>query len=125
MQHFKLFIATFALIMLPILPVSAALTTGTGFGGIETMFLNLLTFINSVLLPFVLALGFLMFVWGLVLYFIIGSSNDESKEKGKSLMIWGIAAFLIIVIFWGIISLLSTSLGITTGTVMKPPVVTP
>jgi hypothetical protein len=42
-------------------------------------------------------------------FFIAGGANDESKEKGKSLMIYATLGFVLIIIFWGIVNLLAGS----------------
>jgi hypothetical protein len=73
---------------------------------------NILTFSNNVLIPFILGIGFLVFVFGVFYYFIAGGANDEKKEKGRSLIIYSILAFVLIIIFWGVINLLVASLGL-------------
>lgn len=127
MQRFKLFIATLALLVLPVLPASAQLADGGGSGGeFQGLLANILIFTNNVLIPFIIGIGFLVFVWGMFMYFIAGGANDESKEKGKSLMIYATLGFILIIVFWGIINLLATSTGLQ-GENIDPliPIVTP
>ncbi len=76
--------------------------------------------VNNILIPLVFALAFLVFVWGLLKYFIFGGGNTESQEQGKQLMIWGVVAFVVMVSLWGIVSVISTSLQIGGGTVKIP-----
>lgn len=73
---------------------------------------NFVKFINGVLIPFLLGIGFLMFVVNVVRYFVLGSANEEGRDKAKSLAIYSVAAFVLIVTFWGIINLLAGSLDI-------------
>ena len=73
---------------------------------------NILEFTNTVLIPFIIGIGFLVFVWGMFQYFIAGGANEESKEKGKSLMIYATLGFVLIIIFWGVINLLAASTGL-------------
>lgn len=77
---------------------------------------NIIAFINAYIIPFILGIGFLFFVWGMFLYFIKGGSNDEEKSKGKSLLIYATAGFLLIFIFWGIVELLAESSGLAKPT---------
>jgi hypothetical protein len=63
-----------------------------------------------VLIPFVIGIGFLVFVFGMFWYFIAGGADDEKREKGRKLMIYSVLAFVLIVVFWGIINLLSSTL---------------
>lgn len=88
--------------------------TGSTAGGGSFQFLlsNILIFTNNVLIPFILGIGFLVFVYGMFYYFIAGGANDEKKEQGKSLAIYAILGFVLIIIFWGIINLIAVSTGL-------------
>ena len=126
----KLFVSLAVVALFPV-----AFTSAQGLGGVVPdatggafgdLLANILLFTNGVLIPFVLALGFLVFVWGMFQYFIAGGSNDEAKEKGKSLMIYATLGFILIIVFWGVINLLTTSTGLNQvfdGTLI--PTVTP
>ena len=48
---------------------------------------NVLDFITTIILPFILAIGFLVFVWGIFKYFILGGANDEAKESGRKISV--------------------------------------
>jgi hypothetical protein len=103
-------------------PLSSLLTLGTPFfalaqfnadgGPLGDTIANLISFINNYIIPFILGLGFLFFVWGMFLYFIKGGSNDDDKAKGKSLLIYATAGFVLIFVFWGIVELLAESTGL-------------
>ena len=87
--------------------------TGGSFG---LLLGNILTFTNNVLIPFIIGIGFLVFVWGMFKYFIAGGANDEAKESGKSLMVYATLGFVLIIIFWGVVNLIASSTGYDTGT---------
>ena len=55
-------------------------------------------------------------------YFIAGGANDEAKEKGKSLMIYAVLGFVLIIVFWGIINLIANSTGLEGETADNVPV---
>ncbi len=104
------FIATLGLMF--VLPIAASAQTFTADGGNFGSFLNeLVKFANEVLIPFILAIGFLVFVWGMFQFFIAGGANEEKKESGKSLMIYATLGFVLIIIFWGLVNLLASSTG--------------
>ncbi len=112
----KIFSFLFAFaIMVPFVAGAA----GQGILGGETgtnndlgMFLeNVLTFVNEIIIPFILGIGFLFFVWGMFQYFIRGGHSDEAKESGKSLIVYALAGFVLIFAFWGIINLLVGAVG--------------
>ncbi len=101
-----------------VLPILALAQTGTGLadsdkgGDFGTLLGNLLKFANSTLIPFIIGIGFLVFVFGMFRYFIAGGANDEAKASGKSLMIYATLGFVLIIVFWGVINLLSSSTGL-------------
>ena len=102
-------LASFSLLALPFVS-SAQLASGGDGGQFQELLASILTFTNTVLIPFIIGIGFLVFVWGMFWYFIAGGANDEKKEKGRSLMIYATVGFVLIIIFWGIINLLASSL---------------
>jgi len=95
---------------------SPLLGGGTG-GDIGTALERIVRFINNVLIPFLFAIGFFMFVWGVIKFFVIGGNNDDAKTEGKSLIIYALAGFVVILIFWGIVNILANGLGIQGQTV--------
>jgi len=103
----------FALVaMTPVL----ALAQNPGELGAATSFLdNIIDFINGTLVPFVFALAFLVFIWGVFKYFIMGAADDTARESGKSLMLWGIIGFVLMVSLWGIVNLLAEGVGLEGG----------
>lgn len=72
---------------------------------------NILGFINGVLIPFILGIGFLVFVWGMFKFFIYGGANDDAKDQGKSLMVYATLGFVLIIVFWGVVNLVAQSTG--------------
>jgi Type IV secretion system pilin len=86
---------------------------GGGEGGeLGSAMETILDFIDGIVIPFILSIGFLVFVWGMFKYFIQGGANDEAKESGKSLIMYAIAGYVVILAFWGIVNILSNGLGL-------------
>ena len=52
--------------------------------------------------------------------FVLSAGDEEKRAKGKSIMIWGIIALVLMVAIWGIVNLLSQVFG--TGQVQRPPI---
>ena len=67
--------------------------------------------------PFALAL--LFFLWGLAKY-IFAAGNEEAKESGKRIMIWGIIALFIMASVWGIVAFLQDLFGVTDTSITVP-----
>lgn len=120
------YIATIAVCLLwstPLITSAQIATNGTG-GPFGDLLKNILVFGNTVVIPFIIGIGFLVFVWGMFQYFIAGGANDESKEKGKKLMIRATIAFVVIIIFFGAINLLTTSTGLQGQQIENVPEIT-
>jgi hypothetical protein len=78
--------------------------------------------ILGALTPIVVGLALLYFFWGLAKY-ILAQGNDENKEEGKMIMVWGIIALFVMVSVWGIIGLLGETVGIEQGGTVEIPVI--
>ena len=79
---------------------------------LQTFFAGLLSFINTTVISLLLGIAFLVFIWNAFQYFIIQGDSEEGQTKAKSLAIWSIAAFVIIVSLWGIVKMLVRDLGL-------------
>ena len=91
---------------------SAQIANSSDAGPFQALLVNIVTFINDILIPFIISIGFLFFVWGMFLYFILGGADDEKKLKGRSLMIHATIGFVVIIIFFGVVNLLTSSTGL-------------
>jgi uncharacterized membrane protein YidH (DUF202 family) len=72
--------------------------------------------------PVVIGLAFLFFLWGLM-KFVLAAGNEDKREEGKKIMIWGIVAIFIMVSVWGIVQLLQTETGTGGGGIIQPPAI--
>ncbi len=100
----KTFFYSLALFLTPFI-ASAAQQDAQGF------MTNFLLFINGTLIPFVLGIAFLLFAINAIRFFVVGGSSEEGKEKAKALAAYSLSAFVLILTFWGIINLLTSSVG--------------
>jgi hypothetical protein len=69
----------------------------------------LIGLINNVAVPVVFALSFIVFIWGVFQVFVLGGTNEEAKEKGRALMLYGLIGFFVMVSVWGLVSILTGS----------------
>jgi len=112
--------AVTAVLFLPLV-TNAQLATSGDAGPFQDFLINILIFINQVLIPFIIGIGFLFFVWGMFLYFIMGGADEEKKVKGRELMVNGTIGFVVIILFFGIINLLTGSTGLEGETLNNIP----
>ncbi|OGI94939.1 hypothetical protein A2917_01910 [Candidatus Nomurabacteria bacterium RIFCSPLOWO2_01_FULL_42_17] len=66
--------------------------------------------ILNTIIPFLMTLGVLYFVWGVVQYVIGGS--EESKKKGREQIIYGLIGLAVIVGVWGLVNIITNTFGL-------------
>lgn len=81
---------------------------------------SILYFINYTVVPFILALAFLFFIWNAFRFFILGGSSEDGREKARRLMLWGIIAFVLILSTWAIVGILTRTFGIHSDRALTP-----
>ena len=98
-----------ALFAIPLITFAQFNPNGGEFG----IFLrDVLRFANNIIIPFIIGIGFLVFVWGMFKYFIAGGADSGKQDEGKQLMIYATLGFVLIIVFWGIVNLLAGSTGL-------------
>lgn len=80
--------------------------------GIQQFIIDFIGLVNTLFIPFLLGIAFLVVIINVFRFFIVGGANTDSQEKAKSLAIYGTGAFVLIVIFWGVVNMLASSLGL-------------
>lgn len=80
----------------------------------------ILDFLNTKIVPFIMAIALLFFLINVLRYFIIGGGNEESQTKAKLLAMWGLAAFTLILSVWGIVNIFIVAFGIGGGNAQVP-----
>lgn len=75
-----------------------------GFSGLNFLLCRTNQLFASVL-PVLVALGVVYFVWGVVYYFI--KDDEEAKKKGRDRIIFGIIGLAVIISVWGLVYILA------------------
>jgi len=75
---------------------------------------NVTTMIFQPIISLLFAVGFLVFMWGMV-EFIANPTDPTKKATGQKHMIFGVLGLLIMVSIWGIVGLVLNTLGIDCG----------
>lgn len=79
--------------------------------GFNAVLGHILSFINQALIPAIFVIAFLVFIWGVFKFFILGGSQQEKRDEGKKLVVWSIIGFVVMLSVWGIVNLVASSLG--------------
>ena len=106
----RIFLIALSLIIFPLLTFAQPAATAVKGNGLQNFFKNLLTFINDKFIPFLIGLAFLLFIINAIRYFVIGGAEEEGRENAKNLALYSVLAFFTIIIFWGVINMLTSSL---------------
>jgi hypothetical protein len=78
---------------------------------LQTFLTNTIAFINNTVITLLITVAFVSFLWNAFQYFIVQGDSEDGQTKAKSLALWSIAAFVIIVSFWGIVNMIVGDLG--------------
>jgi len=99
--------------------------TGTGSTTLPSnpKFQDVLTYITGIIsnsiIPLIFALAIVMFVWGVVQFFILNADEEAKRTQGKQFMIWGIIALAVMVSVWGLVNILGTTFGLDMSVIPK------
>jgi len=79
--------------------------------------------INSILVPVLISIAFIVFLWGIYNYFIKGADNEEARKTGKTFALYGIIGFVVLFSVWGIVNIFMGTLSLTAGTMPSIPLI--
>lgn len=103
-------------------PPSTTSSSGGGLGGSIIPVINDIITIVGALVPFMLTLAVLYFLWGLA-KFVLAAGDEGARESGRSIMIWGVIAITVMVSLWGLVALLQEIFSVdASASYVAPPV---
>jgi len=91
------------------------------FEGFSAFFGAVTNFINQYIVPAVFAIAFLVFIWGIFKLFILGGTDEGKREEGKSLVMYSIIGFVLMISIWGLVNLVVSSFGLGGQTLQGIP----
>src|SRR3989344_2749345 len=98
-----------------------ALTPSFAFAaGLDNVLLTIQRLLNLAT-PIVVALALLYFFWGLANY-ILSTGDEEKREQGRNIMIWGVIALFVMVAVWGLVQILAQTFNVQLGGSIPLPV---
>ncbi len=91
---------------------------GSGFtqpnvAGLSRLTSTIVGFINGALVPLLVAIAFLAFLWGVANAYILHPADETKRKVGHQFILWGIIGLVIIFSVWGIVNLLLGTLFFT------------
>ncbi|MDP2593234.1 MAG: pilin [bacterium] len=103
--------------------ISGSTSTGCDYGQGGTLFGVLCRvgqFLNSIV-PVLIALGVVYFVWGVISFVMAG--DEEAKTAGRDRIIFGIIGLAVIIGMWGLVNLLRNTFLLNNDTRITLPTV--
>ncbi len=80
--------------------------------------------ITNTIVPLFMVVAVAVFLWGIIRY--ITSAGDEEKQKAaRGYIIYGLIGIFVMVAFWGIIQVVASTFGVTTGGTIPAPFFNP
>ncbi len=64
---------------------------------------SVVDFLDDFVLPALFTFSLALFVWGTLMYSIQGKFDEEVREKGKAIMVYGLFLFMLMFLFWGLL----------------------
>ncbi len=98
--------------LLPLAALAQVNPTGTCSGvyyGIEAVICKIYSIIK-VIIPVLILGAVLFFIYGVIKFVI--ASDAEEKGAGRTIIIWGIIGFAVIVGLWGLVNILTSTFGL-------------
>jgi len=99
-------LAKVGVVTLMALPLVSSAALGT-ISTIDGAFTFVFTLLNSYIMPLIIALAGLYFVWGLLQYV---AGGDKGKDEAKGVILWGIIILVVMLSFWGLVNIVKNSI---------------
>ncbi len=109
--------------VLPWAPILAAITpliAAAQVNPITTLLGNIRGWVNTII-PILMAIGFVVFLWGIVKYITAGGDAEKEKEA-RGYIIYGLIGITVMVAIWGFVAFILTTVGINPNAPITAPV---
>lgn len=100
--------------MLPALAFAQQVTSVQSAGSF------VVNFINTVAVPVLFAIAFIVFIFGVFQYFIMSRGDEEKSANAKNLMLYGLIGFFLMVSVWGLVNILIGTVSLNSNTPTFP-----
>jgi hypothetical protein len=86
---------------------------------------TLIYIINSVLVPLVFAIAFIVFLYGVAKAYIFSHGDPAEVGKGHQLILWGLIGFFVMLSIWGLVNVVVNTVGLGGISAPTPPTSVP
>lgn len=101
-------------------------SSGTSFANcpssiddLSTLVVWIICFIMKALVPLAFSIAIILFIWGVIKY-VINADNEAKRKEGGKFILWGIVALFVMLSVWGLVAVLSNTIGQDTAIPQLP-----
>jgi fumarate reductase subunit D len=80
--------------------------------GIKGLICFASNFLSKLIIPFMVSLALLMFIYGVLVY-VMNASSDDKRKEGSKFMLYGIIGLFVMVSVWGLVNILGSTFNLT------------
>lgn len=80
--------------------------------------------IVNTIIPLFMVVAVAVFLWGIVKY-ITAAGDEEKAKSARGYIIYGLIGIFVMIAFWGIIQIVASTFGVTTGGTLPAPTFNP
>jgi hypothetical protein len=82
--------------------------------------MNMVDSILGIVLPTLMVIATIVFIWGIIM-FITAAGSDDKRKEGKNLMIWGVIGLFVMVAMWGLVQVIGNTFGVGQDRIPRRP----
>ena len=105
--------------LMPVLFAATPLVAAAAVTDLASLVAKIIAIVNTVL-PAIMAIAALVFVWGIAQY-VMSAGNEEARKTGQQKIMYGLIGLFILVSFWGILAIITKTFDLGTATVPTIP----
>lgn len=90
------------------------------FTAFDTLISNISLTVGKII-PLLVGIAVLIFLWGVLKYILSGADDPDKRKEARGFMVWGIVAIFVMISVWGLVGLLSNTLGVSGTSAPKTP----
>ncbi len=109
----RLCVWTLSFVMAFLLGTDAAWAQEANKTSIQGFIVTFSRFLQNILLPLLFSVAFLYFIFNTAKLFIIDGANEIDRDAAKRSALFGVAAFVFLILLWAIVGLFVSGLGLT------------
>ena len=83
-----------------------------GGTGIEYVAIKAIMLINTVAVPLLFAVAFIMFLYGVAKAYIFSHGDPDEVKQEHQFVLWGVVGFAVMISLWGLVNIVANTFGL-------------